>query len=181
MSVTTNLMVGSRRGGLGPLRWSVHIRSQGRADPQIPVVPLGLATPTVAIDGSVGKTRRKEGAMAVNAEVQTLPRKGTSLSPFGMLVLSVMLAAAVVMGVLVGRWTAPSTAQVRQAEITAPGWTGEASATNGEAYVPGVTDFPSFGSTRQADPYVPGVTDFPSYSPTEHAGPFVPGVTDFGS
>ncbi|MDP9341906.1 MAG: hypothetical protein M3Q23_07330 [Actinomycetota bacterium] len=64
--------------------------------------------------------------MAVNAQVQTLPRRGVPLSPLGMVVLSVMLAAAVVMGVLVGRWTAPSTTAGQQAAITAPGWAAEA-------------------------------------------------------
>jgi len=43
-----------------------------------------------------------------------------------MAVLSVLLAAAVVTGVLVGRWTAPSTTKVQQAEIAAPGWLAEA-------------------------------------------------------
>ncbi len=66
--------------------------------------------------------------MAVNAEVQTLPRRGIMLSPLGMAVLSVLLAATVVMGVLVGRWTAPSTTKVQQAEIAAPGWLAEANA-----------------------------------------------------
>ena len=63
--------------------------------------------------------------MAVSAEVQTLQRRGTTLSPLGVMVLSVILAAAVVMGVLVGRWTAPSTTR-SQAEVTAPGWATEA-------------------------------------------------------
>ena len=64
--------------------------------------------------------------MAVNAEVQTLPRRGTMLSPLGLIVLSVMITAAVVMGVLVGRWTAPSATQVQRGEIAAPGWAAEA-------------------------------------------------------
>ncbi|MDP9343395.1 MAG: hypothetical protein M3Q23_15145 [Actinomycetota bacterium] len=91
--------------------------------------------------------------MDVNAEVQTLPRRGITLSPLGMIVLSVMLAATLVIGVLVGRWTAPSTTRADEAAITAPG-----SAAN--PFIPGVTDFPSFASSGQADPFVPGVTDF---------------------
>ena len=50
------------------------------------------------------------------------------LSPLGVMVASVILAAAIVMGVLVGRWTAPSTSNVQQAEISAPAWAAEANA-----------------------------------------------------
>lgn len=113
--------------------------------------------------------------MAANAEVQTLSRRGISLSPLGLIVLAVMLAAAIVMGVLLGRWTAPSTSRVQQAEIAAPG-------SAAGAFVPGVTDFPSsFDSSGLADPFVPGVTDFPYAGSSGQADPFVPGVTDFGS
>jgi len=42
------------------------------------------------------------------------------------MVLTVMITAAVVMGVLVGRWTAPSATRSQQAAITAPGWVAEA-------------------------------------------------------
>ena len=111
--------------------------------------------------------------MAVNAEVQTLRRKGTTRSPLEMILLSVMLGAALVVGMLVGRWTAPSTSGTRPAAITAP-------ARAADSFVPGVTDFPAFESSGQADPFVPGVTDFPSGS-SGHAAPFIPGVTDFGA
>ncbi|SRR6266568_4400326 len=113
--------------------------------------------------------------MAVNSEVQPLLRRGIVLTPLWMAALALMLSAAVVMGVLVGRWTAPSTTGLRQAEIAAPARGAEGT------FVPGVTDFPSFGSARPADPFVPGVTDFPSFGSAAHADPFVPGVTDFGS
>jgi hypothetical protein len=130
--------------------------------------------------------------MAVRGEVQSLPRRGITLSPLRLVLLSVLLTAAGVMGVLVGRWTAPSTTGTHRAEIIAPGWAAEAfvpgvtdfpssgSSEYADPFVPGVTDFPSSGSSEYADPFVPGVTDFPSSGSSEHADPFVPGVTDFG-
>jgi hypothetical protein len=130
--------------------------------------------------------------MAVNAEVQTLRRRGTTRSPLEMILLSVMLGAALVVGLLVGRWTAPSTSGTRQAAIIAPGQAAGSfvpgvtdfpafeSSGLADAFVPGVSDFPAFGASGQADPFVPGVTDFPSGS-SGHAAPFIPGVTDFGS
>jgi hypothetical protein len=63
--------------------------------------------------------------MAVNAEVQTLPRRGITPSPVGMVVMTVLLAVAVVIGVFVGRATAPSTSKA-QAQIAAPGWAARA-------------------------------------------------------
>jgi hypothetical protein len=58
--------------------------------------------------------------MAVNAEVQTFPRRGITLSPLGLILMTMVLAAAVVIGLLVGRATAPSTTKA-QAQVTAPG------------------------------------------------------------
>jgi hypothetical protein len=60
--------------------------------------------------------------MAVNAEVQTFPRRGITLSPLGLILMTMVVAAAVVTGVLVGRATAPSTTKAQQAAIAAPRW-----------------------------------------------------------
>ena len=64
--------------------------------------------------------------MAVNAEVQTFPRRGITLSPLGLILMTMVVAAAVVIVVLVGRATAPSTTKAQQAEVTAPGWVADA-------------------------------------------------------
>jgi len=105
-------------------------------------------------------------------DLQAVPRRGITLSPLGLVLLSVMLTAAVVLGALVGRWTAPSTTAAPRARILAPGSGANADpagftsrqgwSTGVGAFVPGVTDFPSSGSLRRADRFVPWVTDFPS-------------------
>jgi hypothetical protein len=93
--------------------------------------------------------------MAISREVQTHHGRGIILSPLGLLLLSVILTTAVVMGALIGRWTAPSTSAAQRAKIIAP-------ASGGAVFVPGVTDFPASGSAGHARSFVPGVTDFPS-------------------
>jgi hypothetical protein len=110
--------------------------------------------------------------MAISREVQTLHRRGIILSPLALILLSVILTTAVVMGALIGRWTAPSTSAAQHAKIIAP-------VSGGAAFVPGVTDFPAIGSAGHADAFVPGVTDFPAIGSAGHAVAFVPGVTDF--
>jgi hypothetical protein len=135
------------------------------------MVPRDLALPTVgSIDGPAETPRAKEGAIAVSGGVQTLPGRRIRF-PVGLMLLSVLLTAGV-MGALVGRWTAPSTTGAQRSGLTAPG---------GEAYVPWVTDFPSYDSSGDAAPFVAGVTDFPSHVSSGDAARFVPGVTDFPS
>jgi hypothetical protein len=89
--------------------------------------------------------------MAVNAEVQTLPRRGITLSPLGLTVLSVVLTGTIVMGVLVGRWTAPSTTGVQQAQIAAPGWVADANAAGYSGHLGFSAPIPVTGS----DAWVP--------------------------
>jgi hypothetical protein len=62
--------------------------------------------------------------MAVNAEVQALPRRG--MSPFSVGIAALVLAGAMVMGLLIGRWTAPSATPLQQARVAAPGWVADA-------------------------------------------------------
>ncbi len=91
--------------------------------------------------------------MAVNAEVQALPRRG--MSPFSLGIAALVLAGAMVMGLLIGRWTAPSIARGHVATAVAPAWAGEAQ----DAGYTGRLGFSAPAEITGTDEWVPAAID----------------------